>query len=99
MCLDTGAERTILSDDAIQRVGLLPPKDADKFALQSASGKIAAPFVTLPKIFALGTLKENFPVYVHTLPIDTAVDGLLGLDFMRGHVLTLDFKIGEISFE
>lgn len=99
LCLDTGAQRTTLSDDAVQRVGLLPPKNADRFPLQSASGKITAPLVVLPKIFALNTLKEDFSVYVHTLPMDAAVDGLLGLDFLRGHVLTLDFKAGEISFE
>ena len=98
-CLDTGAERTTLSEDLIQKVGLQPPTDAEKFTMNSAGGKVSAPFVVLPKIFALGALKENFPVYVHTLPVKTPIDGLLGLDFMRGHVLNLDFRMGEITFD
>ena len=99
LCLDTGAERTTLNADLIKRVGLQPPKDAEKFTMNSAGGKVSAPFVILPKIFALGVLKENFPIYVHSLPAETPIEGLLGLDFMRGHVLNLDFRMGEITFD
>ena len=31
------------------------------------------------------------------IPADAGVDGLLGLDFLRGHVLTLDFRGGIIT--
>lgn len=99
LCLDTGAERTVFNKKVIKEIGLEPENDGQLYPLKSAGGEISAPLVVLPKIFALGGLKENFPVYVHTLPKDARVDGLLGLDFLRGHVLTLDFKTGEISFE
>jgi hypothetical protein len=33
----------------------------------------------------------------HTLPPSAGVDGLLGLDFFRGQVLTVDFHKGMIA--
>ncbi len=36
-------------------------------------------------------------VLCHTLPPSATVDGLLGLDFFRGHQLTVDFQTGQIT--
>jgi hypothetical protein len=36
-------------------------------------------------------------VLAHDLPPEARVDGLLGLDFRRGSVLTVDFTAGPIS--
>jgi hypothetical protein len=41
---------------------------------------------------------HNFPVLGHTLPPSAGVDGLLGLDFLRGQSLTLDFRSGHLMF-
>jgi hypothetical protein len=38
----------------------------------------------------------DYPVVCHTLPAGTKVDGLLGLDFLRGQSLLIDFRAGEI---
>ena len=48
---------------------------------------------------SLGETKANFTVIAHYLPPTASVDGVLGLDFLRGHILNIDFKIGEITFE
>ena len=37
------------------------------------------------------------PVLARDLPPTTSVEGLLGLDFLRGGVLTIDFIQGEIT--
>ena len=55
-----------------------------------------APMVVLEKITAIGKERMTFPVLAHTLPPSAGVDGLLGLDFLRGEVLTVDFRLGEI---
>jgi hypothetical protein len=36
-------------------------------------------------------------VLSHALPPTTGIDGLLGLDFLRGSVLTIDFQNGQID--
>lgn len=35
----------------------------------------------------------------HDLPAEVRVDGLLGLDFLRGRRLTLDFRTGRLSLD
>ena len=48
-------------------------------------------------IRALGQERTNFPLLGHTLPPSASIDGLLGLDFLRGQVLNIDFRQGTIS--
>jgi hypothetical protein len=36
-------------------------------------------------------------VLAHTLPVSASVHGLLGLDFLRDGVLTIDFVAGQVS--
>jgi hypothetical protein len=52
--------------------------------------------VPLEKVAALGLERTAFSVLAHTLPPSAGVDGLLGLDFLRGQVLTVDFRSGRI---
>ena len=33
----------------------------------------------------------------HTLPAGALVSGLLGLDFLRDQVLTIDFRAGQVT--
>jgi len=55
------------------------------------------PVVVLTRLSVLGQSRYDFPVLAHTLPAGSAVDGLLGLDFLRGHALTVDFRTGQIT--
>lgn len=55
------------------------------------------PAVTVGKQIALDQQRENFTVMSHELPATFEDEGLLGLDFFRGLVLTLDFANGTID--
>jgi len=57
------------------------------------------PKIGIEKLTALGKTKENFTVIAHDLPPTASVDGVLGLDFLRENVLTIDFVQGEIELE
>lgn len=48
---------------------------------------------------ALGSTWENIDVVMHDLPAASGVDGLIGLDLMRGKRLTLDFRVGELTLD
>jgi hypothetical protein len=37
------------------------------------------------------------PILAHTLPADAGIDGVLGLDFFQGLILTIDFRAGQIT--
>ena len=40
---------------------------------------------------------ERVQVLAHTLPPSASIDGLLGLDFLRGQILQLDLRQGTIT--
>lgn len=67
--------------------------------MTTASGLEVAPMITLERLEALGRQRDHFPVLCHTLPVSAGVDGVLGLDFLRGHRLTVDFRIGLVTLE
>jgi hypothetical protein len=55
--------------------------------------------IEIHKLEALGKEQEHFPILGHTLPPGIAVDGLLGLDFLRGERLGVDFRTGSVTLE
>ena len=63
----------------------------------TGSGVESASRVTVEKLEALNQERANFSVVAHTLPPTALIDGVLGLDFLRNHILTLDFRAGEIT--
>ena len=48
-------------------------------------------------IVRTGQERVDFAVLGHTLPPSAGVDGLLGLDFLRGQSLTVDFRTGHVT--
>jgi MalT-like TPR region len=48
---------------------------------------------------ALQQARIDFPVLCHTLPPSATVDGVLGLDFMRGQRLIVDLRAATVSLE
>lgn len=63
----------------------------------TASGVVSVAPLMLMNLAALGHVASGFEVIVHALPPTSKVDGLLGLDFFRNRVLTLNFQKGEIA--
>ena len=67
--------------------------------MTTGSGVLEVPEVTVSKLNALGQTRENVSILAHTLPPTATVDGILGLDFLRGHVLNIDFRLGRLTLE
>lgn len=99
LALDTGASATMISAKRLAEVGYDLDKPEDEIYITTGNGLIFVPKFTIEKLMALGETKANFTVIAHDLPPTASVDGVLGLDFLRGHILNIDFKIGEITFE
>lgn len=77
-------------------IGYDPALAPDRIQITTGSGVEFAPRVTLDKMTALGQERTDFPVLGHTLPPSAGIDGLLGLDFFRGQIVTLDFRTGQV---
>ncbi len=97
--LDTGATSTLINLGMLVSAGYDPSLAPDRVQVTTGSGVEFVPRISVLKISALGCVRENFPALAHTLPPSATVDGLLGLDLLRGGVLGLNFQSGTVEFE
>jgi predicted aspartyl protease len=84
LALDTGATSTVIRANALLSIGIDPAES--KFLVQMTTGSSVqqSPKVSVDRIDALGQHHDDFLVIAHTIPTSAGVDGVLGLDFMRG---------------
>ncbi len=97
LALDTGATSTVVNVGMLVAIGCDPATAPDRLQVTTGSGVEFSPRVRLQRIVALGLERTDFHVLGHTLPPSAAVDGLLGLDFFRGQVLTVDLRSGRVT--
>jgi len=97
LALDTGATGSLINVGMLVAVGYDPALEQDRTQVTTGSGVEFVPRVAVERIAALGRERRHFSVLSHTLPANAGVDGLLGLDFLRGRTLTVDFGNGQIS--
>jgi hypothetical protein len=97
LVLDTGATISLIDPSILLAVGYDPGAAPDRIQVTMGNGVAHVPRLFLNRLTALGQHRIGFAVLSHTLPPDAGVDGLLGLDFFRGSLLTLDFRGGLIS--
>lgn len=77
-------------------IGYDPSLQSRRIQVTTGSGVEYAPRISVVRLRALGHERTNFPVLAHTLPPSTSIDGVLGLDYLRGLRLTLDFRTGRL---
>jgi predicted aspartyl protease len=97
LALDTGATATLINVGHLVAVGYDPSLLSERLQVTTGSGVEFVPCVPVDRLSALGHERINFPILSHTLPSSAGIDGLLGLDFLRGQRLEIDFRSGRIS--
>jgi hypothetical protein len=97
LVLDTGATSTVLNVSLLRSLGY-DPDAATEFARMATGTAIGTvPRLMINRLSALGKHALGLRVLAHDLPAEAAVDGLLGLDFFRDLLLTIDFRAGQIT--
>jgi hypothetical protein len=99
VALDTGATDTILCSSFLVMLGYNPAAATQQLPVTMGSGVVLLPRVAVSRLTALGQDRWNFPVLAHTFPPTAAVHGVLGLDFLRGNKLEIDFRTGLIDLQ
>lgn len=99
LALDTGATATLINTAKLIYVGYDPALVPDRVQMTTGSRVELVPRLALDRIEAVGQARTRFLVICHTLPPTTGVDGLLGLDFLRGQRLTIDFRRANITLK
>lgn len=97
LAVDTGATSTLINEIPLIALGYDPDQSQHKVQVATGSGIETVPTVELDLVQALEQVRIGFRVLCHTIPADTGVDGLLGLNFFRGQALSIDFRNGKIS--
>ena len=97
LILDTGATTSLIQSTVLVAVGYDPDASSDRVRVTMGGGVAVVPRVILNRLSALGHHRLGIPVLAHSLLPAMGIDGLLGLDFLRGSVLTIDFKAGQID--
>jgi hypothetical protein len=99
LALDTGATATMVNVGPLVAVSYDPSLAPHRVQVTTGSGVEFVPKLVVTRLEALGQARTLFPVLSHTLPPSAGIDGVLGLDFLRGQKLTIDFRIGEVSLD
>lgn len=98
LVLDTGATISLIRSTILVAVGYDPDASPDPVRVAMGGGIGLIPRVVLNRFSALGEHRLGYSILSHSIPSATGVDGLLGLDFLRGSVLNIDFQVGRINF-
>jgi hypothetical protein len=93
--VDTGATRSAVHS-RIAKALKLAPDPTRVAAVTTASGHSTAGFFIVPRFMGLGVEQTNYRVLAQEFPASFSADGLLGLDFFRGRILTIDFRLNSI---
>lgn len=96
LALDTGATGSMINWGVAVLLGYDPAASQARVQVTTGSGVEFAPRIPVQAVEALGQSRRDFPMLCHTLPPSATVDGLLGLDFLRGTRLVIDFRAGTV---
>ena len=102
LALDTGATNTIVDLNLLLIAGYELQQSRRVIELETAKGPIEAHVFRVSSLMALGVTKSDFDVCAYDFlsnRIFAEIDGVLGLDFLREHILTINFKASEIIIE
>ena len=99
LALDTGATRTVVSQEVALSLGYEPSALQERVRIITGSGAMSVHLLNVDTIKALGKAATNMRVLCHTLPSRAAIDGVLGLDFLRDTRLVIDFRAGLLTLE
>jgi len=97
LILDTGASHSVINPALLGFIGCSPNQQSPYITITSATDAVRTPVVRIPRFECLGIVLVDFPVVAHAIPAPPAFVGLLGIDFLRGREITINFRRGVIK--
>ena len=93
--LDTGAPSTEFSDQFLAHTGLLDSTEQN-VSIKSGLQTQKYGLVTLPSVTICGHQMGDFEVFVSHFEQSWGIDALIGLDFFRRFLVTIDYVNGVL---
>jgi hypothetical protein len=97
LVLDTGATVSVIKPADLVVLGFGPAQPARHVHLTTGGFVGVVPDFVLTRPGVLGQTQFLVPVVGRTLAAGQGIDGMLGLDFLRDRVLTIGFRLGQIT--
>lgn len=83
LVLDTGAAETIILPSVLDELGYSPRDGEARTVIRSAVGREEGYLIRVAGFACLGHREPHFRIHAHDLPDGWAIDGLIGLNFLR----------------
>lgn len=97
LSLDTGSTDTAIRFSKLLAAGYSVENASASFPVVTAAGCVKMLELQLPRFASLGHSVLNFPVLAMHDVEEATYDGVLGNDFFRDRVLTIDYRNGTIE--
>jgi hypothetical protein len=99
LLLDTGSVFSLLHPGLLENVGYNPASPRSQIAIAGVNGITKTSLFIVSSLRALGMERRNLAVLAHRLPGSLPFDGLLGVNFLLGRRLIIDFGAGTVQLE
>ncbi len=99
LALDTAATHTTIDSNVLYFSGYELKNSLGEMEVETSNGIIIVELYELDSLEALGILKNNFEVQVYDFLAHNIIsdyDGVIGLNFLKGHKICIDFVKNEI---
>lgn len=102
LAIDTAATHTTIDSNILFLAGYELKNTINEVEVETANGIIVNEIYEVKEFSSIGIAKKNFKVQVYDFlahGITSEYDGVIGLDFLRGSIVTIDLKKFEIKVE
>ncbi|MDQ2751538.1 MAG: aspartyl protease family protein [Bacteroidota bacterium] len=102
LVLDTAATHTTIDSNVLYFSGYELKDSKDQQEVETSNGIIVVDIYEIEQLECLGIVKNNFEVQVYDFfahGVTSDYDGVIGLNYLKGHKICIDIAKGEISID
>jgi predicted aspartyl protease len=97
LLVDSGSNHTVLSVEALEKIGCSPADSHDHIRIMTANGVVILPRVRVDALTVFERKLDGAELIAHDLPFSGPIDGLLGMDVLTALGARIDIPARQIE--
>ena len=97
LLVDTGSNHTVLSVEALEKIGCSPTASREHIRIMTANGVVILPRVRVDRLTIFERTLDGAALIAHDLPFSGPIDGLLGMDALVALGARIDIPGAQIE--